>query len=202
MSLSRRYKWIKRIASLIIIILFFIIINGFFRENLRLLDERNWWQDKTSTLEGSLNKLKEKNEELQQKIDQLPAGLIVSELQVEAISFVPDDASRLEYKLSVTVENTASISSPRADGHILFSFRNPGGGNFFRTLWRAVEIPSLRPGEVKMLQFSGRISAQPREEMLIIINIDNQPGLAKERIFLPSLPVKKHPPLEKNNAHD
>lgn len=177
-------------GSLILITLCLIIVNGFYRENLRLLEERNSWQEKTTVLEGSLNELKTENQAFQQMMAARPSGVCINDLQVATVAFIPNDAHRLDYKLTVTVENTSAQPTPKAAGLFLFIFRAPGG-NLLRTSSRVVEIPPLNSGEVKTLTFSGRVSAQPSETMLVVLSLDHQPGLAKEELLLPDLVVNK-----------
>jgi hypothetical protein len=174
-----------------VLVLFFIIINGFFHENNRLLEERNFWQEKTIAMEESLNDLKQIKEELQLKIDEHDEGLVIKEVLIESLSFFPSEQGSLEYNLSITVENSSSQVIPPANGFLFFAFQTPGGDKIIRTSWRRCELPSFNSKEVKVLHLSGKISAQPREEMLLIVNLNNQPGLIKKRIVLPSLPIKK-----------
>ncbi len=197
--MPKKYRWLKLTIGIAAVVLFFIIINSFFRENSRLLEERNFWQEKTIAMQESLNDLKQIKEELQIKVAMLGEGLVIKEILVESLSFFPSEQGSLEYNLSITVGNSSSQVIPPASGFLLFAFQAPGGDKINRTSWRRFELPSFNSKEVKALHLSGKISAQPREEMLLIINLNNQPGLAKKMIVLPSLPVKKPEPPTAGN---
>ncbi|NLW56669.1 MAG: hypothetical protein GX050_08705 [Firmicutes bacterium] len=185
--MSGKYRWLKIVGNLILITLCLIIVNGFFRENLRLLEERNLWQEKTMKLEEAVQELKTANEALTAT---RPDGVIIREFQAETVVFLPNGAQQLTYELTATVENTLAQPVPNTSGLLLFHLRAPGG-NQLRTTSRVVEIPALEPGEVKTLAFSGRISAQQRETLLVVFSLDQQPGIAKEVILLSGLAANK-----------
>ena len=41
--MSKKYRWLKITGMLLAVVLFFLIVNSFYRENSHLLAERNAW---------------------------------------------------------------------------------------------------------------------------------------------------------------
>ena len=44
--MTRKYRWLKISGSLVVVVLFFLIINSFLHENMRLVDQNKAWQAK------------------------------------------------------------------------------------------------------------------------------------------------------------
>ena len=164
------------------IILFFLIINSFFRENIRLLDERNAWQDKVKELEAKERKLQSKNQELEGILMPERPRLIIKDLRFEILDFT--NTRQLSYQLTLTIENRSNQPIPEGNAHLLLAFAPSGNSTFQRTSWRRVMIPPFQAGEVKTISLPGEITASPGEEMLLVISLDQQPGVAKFQIRL------------------
>ncbi len=183
--MSGKYRWLKILGNLLLVIICLIIVNGFFRENHRLLEERNLWQEKAMELEESLQELEKENAILAAV---RPSGVIIKDFQAPTVAFLPNETPQLEYKLTATIENTMAQRIPGGSGQLFFHLRAPGG-NQLRTISRVVEFPALEPGEVKTLTFSGRVPVQPRDTLLIFLNLEQQPGIAKKEISLSALAI-------------
>lgn len=164
------------------VVLFFLIINGFFRENIRLLDERNTWQERAKELEEKEAQLLAEKTELEHILMPERPGLIITNLRFEPLAF--RNTHRLSYQLTLTIENRSNQPLPEGKGHLLLAFGPPGSSSFQRTSWQQATLPSFRPGEVKTILLPGETTAAPGEEMLLIFSIDQQPGVAKFQVQL------------------
>lgn len=180
--MARKYRWLRIAGLLLGVVFFFLIVNSFFRENNRLLAERNAWQEKTASLTESNRELQEENKELQQIIDQGKPGLIITMLDFEPVAFL--GPNRLTYQLTITVANRSRQSIPAGSGDLLFALRLPGAESVQRTLWQRLLLPAFAPGEVKNLPVSGELAATPGEELLLLVNLNQQPGVAKVQVRL------------------
>lgn len=181
--MSKKYYWLKISGMLLAVVLFFLIVNSFYRENNHLLAERNAWQEKAKTLEESNQQLQNENKELQQVLDQGRPGLIIKALDFEPVGF--NAPNRLSYRLLITVANRTSQNIPAASGELLFALRHPGADAFQRTSWRRIALSAFQPEEVKTLSLEGELVAYPREELLLVVSLDQQPGVAKIQVQLP-----------------
>lgn len=189
--MSKKYPWLKISGSLLLVVLFFLVLNSFFRENIRLLDERNTWQEKVKELEAKAREFQAKNEELERILMPERRGLIVTDLRFETLTF--NNNHRLTYNLALTIENRLTQALPEGEAHLLLAFASSGVSTFQRISGQRVTIPPFRAGEVKTISFPGAIEATPGEEMLLVISLDQQPGVAK-------LQVRLADPAEKKNS--
>lgn len=183
--MSKKYRWLKLTGLLLLVVLFFLIINSFSRENNRLLAERNMWAEKAKALAESNQKLQNENRELQQVLDQGRPGLIIKTLDLTTLGFKAPN--RLTYQLTITVANRSDQSVPAGGGGLFFALRQPGTDTYGRTSWRRIQLPSFQPGEVKTLPVTGELAADPREELLLLASFDQQPGVAKVEVRLPDV---------------
>ncbi|NLM38316.1 MAG: hypothetical protein GX202_09365 [Firmicutes bacterium] len=181
--MSNKLRWLKISGPLLAVVLFFLTINSFFRENKNLLVEKNVWQEKAMALEDSYRQLQEENRELQHILDQGRPGLIITALQFEPVVF--HTPNRLAYQLSITVANRSSGAIPAGSGEMFFALRPPGADAFHRTSWQRFQLPPFQPGEEKTLPLTGELPASFREELLMVISLNRQPGVAKVEIQLP-----------------
>ncbi|MBA2132846.1 hypothetical protein [Capillibacterium thermochitinicola] len=181
--MSKKYRWLKISGPLLAVILFFLTINSFFRENKYLLAERNAWQEKAMALEESYRQLQNENRELQNILDQGRPGLIITTLNFEPVAF--NTPNRLTYRVTIMVANRSSEAIPAGSGELLFAVRQSGNGVAFRTSWQRFPLPSFQPGEVKTLPLTGELAATPREELLLVVSLNDQPGVAKVEVRLP-----------------
>ena len=182
--MSKKYHWLKISGSLVIVVLFFLILNSFFRENNQLLEERKIWEEKAKTLEDSLKMVQSEKQELERIIDQCQPGLIITTFDVATLAFTSTANNRLAYHLLLTIENRANKAIPESSGELLLAFHLPGANTPQRTTWRRIWLPSFQPGEVKTMPLTGEIAASPGEEILFIVNINHQPGVAKVLVRL------------------
>lgn len=172
------------------VVLFFLVVNSFFRENIRLLEERNTWQDKVKDLEAKEKELQAKNEELERILMPERPGLIITDFSFETLAF--NNSQRLSYQLTLTIENRLSQPLPGGNAHLLFAFAPSGTSAFQRTSWQRVTIPPFQAGEVKTISLPGAITATPGEEMLFVISLDQQPGVAKFQVRLTDPAAKEN----------
>lgn len=182
--MSKKYRWLKITGPLLAVVLFFLIVNSFFRENYYLLAERNAWEEKAKTLEESYQKLQNENEELKQVLDQGRPGLIVTMLEFTPEGFHPPNL--LTYQLKIEVANWSSQAIPAGSGEVLFALRHPGADAFLRSSWRRIMLPPFQPEEVKTLSLAGELTANPWEELLLMVSLNQQPGVAKVEVQLPA----------------
>ena len=189
--MSKKHRWLKITGPLLAVVLFFLIVNSFFRENNHLLAERNTWQEKAKTLEESYQQLQNENKELQQILDQGRPGLIIKALNFTPVGF--NAPSLLNYQLVITIANRSSQTIPAGSGELLFALRHPGADAFQRTSWRRIMLPLFQPGEVKTLSLAGELGANPREELLLMVSLKQQPGVAKVEVQLPDVTKEEVP---------
>ena len=166
-----------------------VIVNGFFRENRLLLEERNNWREKAVLLAERLDRL-EAAEGLS------PLGAIegntgVRELslqRLEAVSLVFLPENRVNYTFSVIIKNNppGGLSRPVASYSCL-PWR-PGAGG--RTDWRRVELPALAAGEVREILVNGELSVEGGEELTAYFDL---PGYTAK-------PAKVQVPLEEGSG--
>ena len=182
--MAKKYRWLRLTAILLMVVLFFLIVNSFRRENLSLLAERNTWQEKTVSLEEKVLQLQDEKQELKQFLNQGQPGLIVTNIDIEQLAFNKTIPSRLTYQLTLTIANQSPQSISEGSGELMLAFRLPGNPTFGRTTWRRAPHPSFRAGEVKIIPLAGEIQATPGEEMLLIFSINQQPGVAKRQVLL------------------
>ena len=58
--MSKKYYWLKISGMLLAVVLFFLIVNSFYRENNHLLAERNAWQEKAKNRRKATNSYRTK----------------------------------------------------------------------------------------------------------------------------------------------
>lgn len=182
--MSKKYIGLKVIGSLIIVVLFILIINSFFRENAILLSERNTWQEKFMHLEENLRQVQDENRELKEILDQGQPGLILTDLNFEQLTLNKSIPQRLTYQIMLTVANQSNQTIAEGHGELMLAFRLPGNLTWQRTTWREALHPSFKAGEVKNILLSGEIQATAGEEMLLIFSLNQQPGIVKRQIRL------------------
>lgn len=163
-----------------------VIVNGFFRENRLLLEERNNWREKAVLLAERLDRL-----EAAEGLSPLGAiegntgvrELSLQRLEAVSLAFLPEN--RVNYTFSVIIKNDSTRRIKPAGG-FLFLLTLAPGGEVAGTDWRSVELPALAPGEAKEILVNGELSVKGGEELAAYFDL---PGYAAK-------PVKAQVPLE------
>ncbi|HEY8344116.1 MAG TPA: hypothetical protein VIL66_02885 [Bacillota bacterium] len=197
--MAHRFTWLKAGVFVVLIILFFVIINGFFAENNKLLEERVFWQEKASAFEDLYNQAQAENELLRTVVGE---GLVITGLKLESAMFLPGNGNKLAYSLSVEIKNTTRQNHEAANGFILFSLVKERARSISDLAWRWFVLPELGAGESKTIRISGTLSALPKEEMCIFANILGDPGVAKTTIVLPDRPATSPPLSQKETSKE
>lgn len=182
---------IMKTGGVVLFLLFcLVIVNGFFRENRLLLEERNNWREKAVLLAERLDRL-EAAEGLS------PLGAIegntgVRELslqRLEAVSLVFLPENRVNYTFSVIIKNNSARRIKPAGG-FLFLLALAPGGEVAGTDWRRVELPALAAGEVREILVNGELSVEGGEELTAYFDL---PGYTAK-------PAKVQVPLEEGSG--
>ena len=168
------------------LLLFLLIINGFFRENRLLLEERNNWREKAVLLAERLDRL-ETVEGLSPFGDTGRRELSLQRMEAVSLAFLPEN--RVNYTFSVLVKNHSTRRFKPAVGFLVLLTLAPGG-EVSGADWRIVELPALAAGEAKEILVNGELSVEDGEELTAYFDL---PGYAAE-------PVKAQVPLKEGSG--
>ena len=181
---------IMKTGGVVLFLLFcLVIVNGFFRENRLLLEERNNWREKAVLLAERLDRL-EAAEGLSPFGDgdiTVRRELSLQRLEAVSLAFLPEN--RVNYTFSVIIKNNSTRRIKPAGG-FLFLLTLAPGGEVAGTDWRSVELPALAPGEAKEILVNGELSVKGGEELAAYFDL---PGYAAK-------PVKAQVPLEEGSG--
>ncbi|HEY8391870.1 MAG TPA: hypothetical protein VIL83_03990 [Capillibacterium sp.] len=180
--MSKKHRWLKISGSVLVVVLFFLIINSFFRENIRLLNEGNTWRERAEELEARERALQTEKEKLEHILMPEGSGLVITGLRWTELAF--ENGHRLSYELALTVDNRSERSLPAGKAHLILAFAPAGTSTFQRISGQEVALPPLQAGEEKTIAIPGAIPASPGEEMLCIVSLNEQPGVAKLQVSL------------------
>ncbi len=178
-------KVIKTTVLILFVFLFFFIINQFFRENKRLLEERNQWQEKAFLYAEQIDMAKQGNgwpaaggEE-----ESLP-GVSIREVKITALTFAPGRRDRLNYSISLTVANDSPGRTEPAVCLLYFVALTPGG-EIAGTTPRVIHVPALASGGRKDFLLHGGLDLKPGEELVLYVDLPaGAAGPVKKRITL------------------
>lgn len=188
--MSKKQRWIKILGSVLVVVLFFLIINSFFRENIRLLNECNTWQERAEELEAKAGELQAENERLARILMPEGPGLVINGLRLATLAF--ENNHRLVYQLTLTVGNRSAQPLPAGKAQLLLAVAPAGSSTFQRFSGQEVAIPPFQAGEVKTLSLPGTITATPGEELLFVVSLNEQPGVAKLQVRLAEPAAKEN----------
>lgn len=167
------------------VVLFFLIINSFLHENMRLVDQNKAWQAKLEELEEKGRQLEAENKELERILMPGRPGLIINDLNFKTLTF--SNTHRLSYEITLTLENKLNQPLPEGKAHLLLAFGLPGTTPFQRTSWQQMVLPPFQSGQRKIISLTGETLANPGEEILLVVLLDQQPGVAKLQVRLGDL---------------
>jgi len=198
--LLHRLSWLKTGVVFVLIVLFFVIVNGFFNENKNLLKEQIFWQNKAKSLQEFYNQAQAENEVLRGKLDDREQGLYISEVQLESAAFIDRNGNNVTYSLLIEVVNKSKQRSAGATGFVTFAILNQSGKNISTTSWRSFALPALNAGETKIIRLSGKILGRSQAKVIIFGSILGEPGVAKLLVTLPKKPAPSPPPPKREET--